>query len=79
MASSGRDRIRPPGLTLGGLDPRASVDLHEPRVAFAAIRFGGLVGLLAAAIALSDICFSLYAGGSFVARVSTTTPSFAWP
>ena len=37
-------------------------------VAFAAVRGGRLLGLLAASIALADVAFSLYAAGDHVAR-----------
>ena len=55
------------------VSPRA-VSIPEPAliltvpVAFAAIRGGGLLGMLAASIALADVGFSLYASGGHVAR-----------
>ena len=55
------------------VSPRA-VSIPEPAliftvpVAFAAVRGGRLLGLLAASIALADVGFSLYASGDHVAR-----------
>ncbi|MGA2704626.1 MAG: PAS domain S-box protein [Isosphaeraceae bacterium] len=55
------------------ISPRA-VSIPEPAliftvpVAFAAVRGGRLLGLLAASIALADVGFSLYASGDHVAR-----------
>ncbi|MGZ3333813.1 MAG: PAS domain S-box protein [Isosphaeraceae bacterium] len=42
-------------------------------VAFAAVRGGRLLGLLAASIALADVAFSLYASGDHVARFDQDT------
>src|SRR5271157_1015334 len=67
LANPGHDRIRPPCLTPAGLDPRAGLIFTVP-VAFAAVRGGRLLGLLAASIALADVAFSLYAAGDHVAR-----------
>jgi hypothetical protein len=55
------------------ISPRA-VSIPEPAliftvpVAFATVRGGRLLGLLAASIALADVGFSLYASGDHVAR-----------